>query len=42
MMRWTGLAPWEFEFTLKGSLLANMAHMRQPTPDDGLGTPDTA
>jgi len=42
MIRWTGLAPWEFEFPFPRShsplrCRANMAHIRQSRPDSGLG-----
>ena len=49
MIRWTGLAPWEFGFPFPGSLprsvtpisthrcQANMAQIRQTRPDSGLG-----
>ena len=46
MSWWTGLAPWEFEFYLPGSLstflLFNTAHCSSParqTPDPVLDTP---
>ena len=39
MIRWTGLAPWEFEFTFPGSLTSTFltGAARQGGPDGGVG-----
>jgi hypothetical protein len=38
MMRWTGLAPWEFEFPFPGSFTSTFLVQHQPLPRSRWGT----
>jgi len=39
MIRWTGLAPWEFEFPFSGSLISNfLVALGHPAGPGGPGT----